>query len=595
MCGIFGMVVPHGKKIERTLVQTATDKLFHRGPDSGGCFLENNVALGNRRLAIIDLSDTGNQPMTFQGLTITYNGELYNYVEIRTELIKIGHFFKTSTDTEVILAAYKEWGTNCVQRFNGMWAFAIYDSRQQIVFCSRDRFGIKPFYFIWTAQTFAFASEIKAFKPLPLWKPILNQEIASDYLTKGLQNHTNQTLFKNVNQLPAGHHLFFDLKSHSFQIEKYYDISTVEQNAALNFDEAAIEFRRLLKDSIRLHSRSDVKVGSALSGGLDSSSIVALQYEMQENQKNKLEVVAYTSDIPEFDESPFVESLIKKYPVSLHKTSSSFEETMLKVDEVIKAHDEPLLSASLIAQYFVFKAAKENKIKVMLDGQGADELLAGYGTYYMPFLKEIGPSRIIKLFQEVLGLLGKHHIKLNKKLSFFKKNTDYQQYLYLYNGNAIKPIHGFRNHSNYMIQKGILPALLQFEDRNSMANSVESRVPFLDYRLVEFCMSLPAEFKIKNGVRKAILREGMKNDLPGKILNRYDKMGFTTPQESWLSQNPEIILETIQNAISYSPEIFDERLYQFAAKVLSKKRTSHYSFLWRVMTFGRWLELYKIK
>jgi asparagine synthase (glutamine-hydrolysing) len=595
MCGIFGIVLPSGEKPEEALVKKATDKLFHRGPDDSGYFFEKNIALGNRRLAILDLSDNGHQPMSYKDLIITYNGELYNYLEIKNELLQKGHSFKTITDTEVILAAYKEWGKDCVQRFNGMWAFAIYDAQNQVLFCSRDRFGIKPFYYIWQQRTLAFSSEIKAFTTLPFWEPMLNQEIASDYLIKGLQNHTDQTLFENVKQLVPGNHLIFDLKTHSFEIERYYNLGAIDQNTNITYSEAAIEFRKLLKDAIQLHSRSDVKVGAALSGGLDSSSIVALQYELLGEQRKNLEVVSYTSEIPQFDESRFVKSLVKRYPVKVHWTSTTFEETISKIDEVITAHDEPLLSASLVASYFVFQKAKESKLKVMLDGQGADELLAGYGTYYVPFLKEIGSRRIFKLFQEILGLLGKHQIKRSKKLNFFKNAPDLNQYLNLPLSRPIEKSNNFRDYSNYMLQKGILPALLQFEDRNSMAHSVESRVPFLDYRLVEFCMSLPAEFKIRNGVRKAVLREGMKNDLPDNILKRYDKMGFSTPQDSWISENSEIILESIQNTISSYPTVFDKNLKNFTTKVFSKKQTEHYAFLWRVMTFGRWLEIMNVK
>jgi asparagine synthase (glutamine-hydrolysing) len=594
MCGIFVIVLQEGKKPTEALVKKATDLLSHRGPDSGGYFFKNNLALGNRRLAILDLSDGGHQPMSYEGLTITYNGELYNYLEIKEDLLSLGHTFQTKTDTEVILAAYKEWGKDCVNRFNGMWAFAIYDPKQRILFCSRDRFGIKPFYYFQKEGNFAFASEIKAFSPLPFWQPTLHPEMAADYLIKGLQNHTDQTLYKNVQQLLPGHHLIFDLKAHEFELEKYYDIADIKQDTNLHFETTADKFRILLTDAIQLHSRSDVKVGSALSGGLDSSSIVALQYKMLREQRNNLEVVSYASEVPEFDESPYVNELIQQYPVKVHKVSSTFKETISIIDEVIRAHDEPLLSASLIAQYFVFKTAKANGLKVMLDGQGADELLAGYGTYYLPFLKEIRPFRFFKLFQEIWGLLGKHQIKLSKKLSFFKKYPALSQYLNLPPSSSPVIKKGFQNYSNYMIQEGILPALLQFEDRNSMAHSVESRVPFLDYRLVEFCMSLPADFKIKKGVRKAILREAMSSLLPDKILNRFDKMGFSTPQEQWMSEHSKFILEVINKTVSSYPDIFTSELTSFTSRVLSKKRIDYYSFLWRVMTFGRWLEIAKV-
>ncbi len=595
MCGIFGIVLPKGEKPDESLVQKATDMLWHRGPDSGGYFFENNLALGNRRLAILDLSDQGQQPMSYQELTMTYNGELYNYLELKKELLQLGHIFKTDTDTEVVLAAYQEWGKDCVLRFNGMWAFAIYDKKKQTLFCSRDRFGIKPFYYIWQNNTLTFASEIKAFQPLPFWRPILNPEIAGDYLIKGLQNHTNQTLYKNVIQLSAGHHLIFDLKKHQFSVEEYYSVNQFKEDKPDTFEKSALKFKEILEDAVQVHSRSDVKVGSALSGGLDSSSIVALQYKILGDKKENLEVVSYASEIPKYDESPFVESLVEKYPVRVHKVSSTFQDTFSKIDKVIQAHDEPLLSASLIASYDVFETAKKQGLKVMLDGQGADEILAGYGTYYIPFLKSIGLGKPFLLIQEILGLLGKHKIRTSKKLSFFKKAPDLGQYLNLPTSKLPKIGKGFQNYSNYMIQKGILPALLLFEDRNSMAHSVESRVPFLDHRLVNFSMNLPATYKIKKGIRKIILRKAMAKLLPEKILKRYDKMGFSTPQEQWMDEHPEIFLNAIQKSVNQYPAIFDKSLISFAERAFSSHQMYHYAFLWRVMTFGRWMELYRLE
>lgn len=595
MCGIFGIVLPSGEKPDHSLVQKATDTLRHRGPDSGGYFFSDNLALGNRRLSILDLSAQGKQPMSYQNLTITYNGELYNYLELKAELQQKGHRFQTKTDTEVVLAAYQEWGSDALQRFNGMWAFAIYDQTTQQIFCARDRFGIKPFYYYWQNQTFAFASEVKAFRPLPFWQAELNQEMAGDYLLKGLQNHTSQTLYKSIFQLPPGHHLTFDLKRHHFKIQAYYNLRNVQQRAHTSYEQSASQFKQYLNTAIQLHTRSDVKVGTALSGGLDSSSILALQYEQLDKSRGQLEVVSYVSDLPAFDESPYIKALLQQYSVELHQVSANFEKTFSTIDSVILAQDEPLLSASLVAQYLVFQKAKENGLKVMLDGQGADEILAGYGTYYVPFLKEVGWRRPFLLGQEIWGLLNKHQIKASKKLSFFKKGIDLSQYLNLSVSKPPMIGKGFQNYSRYMIEQGILPSLLQFEDRNSMAHSVESRVPFLDYRLVEFCMSLPPHFKIKKGVRKAILREAMQDHLPQKILQRYDKMGFSTPQEHWMFQHRLIILTSIQKSVEQHPAIFKPNFIQFAENALAKNQNVHFRFLWRVMTFGRWLDLYDIQ
>jgi len=589
MCGIFGIVSPEGEKPTATLVEKATDSLWHRGPDDSGFFFDKNVALGNRRLAILDLSKEGQMPMTSENLTITYNGELYNYIELRSELQKLGHQFKSQTDTEVILAAYKEWGNQCEHHFNGMWAFAIYDQEKSILFCSRDRFGIKPFFYQLRNNTFVFASEIKALKTLPSWKFEVNEQMAGDFIFNGFQHHTDQTLFEGVLQLRPGHQLIYDCKENQHAIHQYYNLDNISQKSKLTFVEAKSKFKDLLSDSIRLHQRSDVKIGAALSGGLDSSTLVALLAEQLAEDAKGLETVSYASTISEFDESKYVDDLLKKYRVTFHRTTSDFKLTMDLLDEVIKAHDEPLLSASLIAQYLVFKKAKSNNLKVMLDGQGADEILAGYGTYYAPYWKELIRSKPWKLLPEIFGVVTKHGIDLKAKLT--GKLTDGYQFIKFKISQLEPSNNGFNGYEKYMISKGILPYLLHFDDRNSMAHSVESRVPFLDYRLVEFCLSLPPDFKIKNGVRKHILRKAFEDKLPESILNRFDKMGFPTPQNYWMKRFPEYFIGKLAKIVERFPDRVEKGYLEFAKDALRNGRVGVFAGIWRVISFFRWMEM----
>jgi len=586
MCGIFGIVLPEGQKPEASIVEKATDSLRHRGPDDSGYFFYQNVALGNRRLAILDTSSEGKMPMAYGNLQITYNGELYNYIELREELIKLGYSFRTATDTEVIVAAYQEWGAECEKQFNGMWAFAIFDQEKSQLFCSRDRFGIKPFFYQ-NDEKFVFASEIKALKTLPSWKFKINEQLAGDFLVRGMQHHTNDSLFDGVKQLPAGHQLIFDCKNGELNIRQYYDLSALEKKEQLTFEQATNQFKKLLTSSIQEHLRSDVKVGAALSGGLDSSTLVALLTKLLADDK-QLETVSYASTISEFDESKYVDHLIERYPVKLHCTTSDFELSMSLLDEVILAHDEPLLSASLVAQYLVFRQAKKQDLKVMLDGQGADELLAGYGTYYIPFFKELLKKNPLNLIFEILGVIKYHGFSFKNRLS--KKTKRNKFFRFDSEPMYIDKSH-FKAYEKFMITTGILPYLLHFDDRNSMANSVESRVPFLDHRLVEFCLSLPVNFKIKNGVRKRILRAAMKEELPNSILKRYDKMGFPTPQNRWMALHPQVFIDKIASHVNRFPEWVDKAYLEFAKEALLSNKVQEFAGIWRMISFFRWVEL----
>ncbi len=594
MCGIFGMIVPKGSSPDPNLVEKCTNSLIHRGPDDYGYFYKGQIALASRRLAVLDLSANGHQPMTYRNNTIVYNGEIYNYLELKDQLKTKGYSFITNTDTEVVLAAYDYWGEDCVKFFNGMWAFAIHDPERNQIFCSRDRFGIKPFYYTMIGADFCFASEIKAFRSNPNFNAQLNEWVAQDFLIKGLQHHTTATFYKNVLQLEAGHHLIYDLEKSTYQIKQYYSLNSKNKISSLSFSEASVEFKNLLNESIRLHMRSDVKMGTTLSGGLDSSAVLGLQYsQLAKASKIDLEAVNYDPGIEKYDEQKYIQDLLEKYPVKLRSTKKTFSKLFETLDEVIKSQDEPILSGSLLAQYEVFKLAKEKKIKVMLDGQGADELLAGYGTYYSYFFKYILLEKKRRLPSELFGFLKHHSTSIYKIKNFFRTTVAYHPFLKLRSNKVenVKKYSSFQDYSIDMIQSRILPALLHFEDRNSMAHSVEARVPFLDYRLVDFCMSLPPEYKISKGIRKSLLRKSMDEVLPKSILQRYDKLGFVSPQEEWIEANSLMFGKEISRIIKKYPRIFDQILSDFVKTVLDEKERKHYPFLWRILSFGRWMDL----
>ena len=590
MCGIFGMITTAPRQPDKTTVRKATHLLQHRGPDGAGFYYDQNLALGHRRLAIIDLSEQGKQPMEAFGYVISYNGEIYNYLELRVALEKEGYRFASESDTEVILAAYAHWGEDCLRHFNGMWALAIYDPEKRSLFCARDRYGIKPFYYTMLQGDFCFASEIKAFKALEGWKFQVNSNAVADFLLAGQQHQGRETFYESVLQLLPGHALHFDLQNHRFQEQAWYDLEQVS-SLQLSPNDAAEQFRELFNSAIALHLRSDVPVGTAFSGGLDSSAILATVYQnFPPEASGSLEAVSYLAKDTPYDESRYVDAFQKQYPAQIHRIAPDFSQLLQHMDTAIQAHDEPLLSASLLAQFAVFQAAHKQGLKVMLDGQGADELLAGYGTYYPPFFRYLLSKRPLRLLPELMGMLWYHHLPWGRLLP--TQSTGALQ------GILLKPSVGklaasrdFSTYVRQMIQSHHLPRLLHFEDRNSMAHSIEARVPFLDFRLVEFCLALAPELHIRGGKRKALLRKAMSEFLPKPILHRYDKLGFVAPQSPWMEQHPEQMLDRLRESMVIFPSIFDQQWLPWVNTVLQKKQRQHYSLLWRAMTLLHWKQL----
>ncbi len=594
MCGISGYYDANNLGEYFQAFVSATRIVKHRGPDGEGlyvfntgarefkCLTENTdnvyvyperlnatIALGHRRLSIIDLSDHGRQPMSneTEAVWIVFNGEIYNYIEIRELLLKSGHVFKSNTDTEVVIHAYEEWGIDCVNRFNGMWAFVLLDMSENKLFCSRDRFGVKPFYYYSDGQRFVFGSEIKQLLCFPFIKRNTNDRAIYDYLISGATDHNRETFYTDIFHLKQGHNLIFNLKNLSLVINQYYNPS-FSINKDISYSEAANEFNNLLTDSIRLRLRSDVEVGSCLSGGLDSSAIVCIMNKMLREEGSREVQHSFSSHFEEKEanELVYMQEVINATGVKSFITRPTAEKLIGDLEKIVWHQDEPFGSTSIFAQWSVFHLVKEHGIKVMLDGQGADEQLAGYLPLSLIYFKELRKKRkILRLMLESYlfylshpDYRAKHYeISFNRCRRLFNRliNNGYTNSLNNHNlwinpefkknvfNNGVSAGTAKSKHyaSTEMLNNDLydltfrsnLQALLRYEDRNSMAFSVESRTPFLDYRLVEFNFTLPSDLKIRNGYTKRVLRDAMIDILPEKVRKRKGKLGFASPEQKW--------------------------------------------------------------
>jgi asparagine synthase (glutamine-hydrolysing) len=528
--------------------------LDHRGPDGQGSFSDEGVALGFRRLAIIDLSEAGMQPFASEDgtLRLLHNGEVYNYRELRRELEARGHGFRSATDTEVVLRAYEEWGERCVERFNGMWAFALWDVRRQRLFCSRDRFGVKPFYYRWDGERFAFASELKAFRAAAPLEP--NLAAVRDFVEQGYIDHTDDTFFAGLRKLPPAHSLVLD--ENGLRVNRYW---TLEPRDAPPDPTAAV--RELFLDSVRLRLRSDVPVGTCLSGGIDSSAIVvAVDHLLRTEAENARPVgdrqQTFTAFFEErgFDERPYAEAVVEDTRSQPHWITFDAAELMDMLPSIVRTQDEPFGSTSIVAQWFVMREAKRAGLTVMLDGQGADEILAGYHGYFGPYFADLLRSgRLGELRSEVGAYRSLHGASaagtaVALARPFLPERVRWAARGRVKGGSAlvhpalprnVPETNGFgggylsRQMQLILTRRG-LPELLHYEDRNSMAHSLEARVPFLDYRLVELMFSLPGSQLIKRGQTKSVLRRALGDLLPPVVRDRVDKLGFGTPEATWL-------------------------------------------------------------
>ena len=597
MCGISGIINKNNKSVEELLILQMTDIIAHRGPDSSGSYLYKNIAFGHRRLSILDLSSSGHQPMKYlDDLVITYNGEIYNFIEIREELIQKGYIFDSNSDTEVILKAYHCWGKTCVNYFNGMWSFSILDIKQKIVFCSRDRFGVKPFYYIENNDLFSFGSEISQLLPF-LPNRILNKKVALDYLISGIEECSNETFFKDIYLLKGGHNLVFDLQTNSYEIERYYNLKLSDQK-----NTSVDDYIQELKRSITLRLRSDVKVGTCLSGGIDSSTISSFASKLYQNSNEKFMAIHAKSSEYKTDESEFAKIVSKIANINLNFVEPSYSDFKSNILSIIKIQQEPFGSLSIIMQYFVFKKAKELGCIVMLDGQGGDETLLGYERYYPAIVKsKKGIAKLKALLQSSknsrLSLLDTikyqyyfSNYKLRLKRLKFKNSFYKSEILNEYESEELRIISESYNDISILqkneIESSQLPHLLKYEDRNSMANSIESRLPFLDYKLVELSLNTNNSLKIKDGWTKFILRKAAETILPKEIVWRKTKLGFNAPEKTWTKEFENEMIKEIEQSEILNNFIHFKKLYFKNLDLRTK---------WRLYNFSAWEKEFKVK
>jgi len=656
MCGIVGIFNIQKQPIDLKTLIKSTEAIHHRGPDDEGYLLVNSArgvvvpcggddtdprlrlprienyfgqpfdfAFGFRRLSILDLSPSGHQPMaSLDGrYWIIFNGEIYNYIELRAELMNLGYKFSSTSDTEVLLTGYIHWGDKMLPKLVGMFAFAILDLQMRKLFLARDFFGIKPLYYALNDHRFAFASEAKALIALGDVSRKVNPGALYMYLRYGLTDQDDRTLWNEIQHLPAAHYLEISLDSQKPFIHptRYWQIDR-KTRLTLSAPEAAEQLRYFFLENIRFHLRSDVPVGAALSGGIDSSSIVsAMRYHQG---KQKIHTFSYIADDPTINEESWADIVSQYAKTIAHKTRINTTDLVSDLDEFIFSMDEPVSTTSMYAQFCVFRLAQEAGIKVMLDGQGADELLGGYSYFFSArlvslirrhrwkeaarFLKNTwhrpyfgGPRLVYRAGGWLLPenfhglarrLIGEDLVPDWLNSNWFKKNGMPNQSVYIWD-NSKDLFHTLLYQS---VTQTSLPRLLRYEDRNSMAHSVESRVPFLTPSLVNFIFSLPEEYIIDmDGNTKAVFRQAMCDIVPTPVLQRRDKVGFATPERQWLDDLQAWVEDILNSQIAASiPALNRIKINEEWRKVLTQRKAFNFQ-IWRWINLIRWVERYQIE
>lgn len=573
MCGIAGYIDKTGKyRPEKKMVKKMTDAIIHRGPDAEGQWIDEYIVLGHRRLSIIDLEAKSNQPLVSHDgkYVITFNGEIYNYIELKSELVSKGAVFRTDSDTEVVIEAYRAYGEECFNQFNGMWSLALYDMEEQKVILSRDRFGIKPAYTVDNEDVFVFASEIKAILAAFPEENIPNEACIYRYLSQSVNEDTDeQCFYKNIKIFPAAHYMIYDLQNHTREYKSYWEV-----NEQLFYEKWIQEkkpvktFRKLFESAVELRLRADVEVGACLSGGLDSSAIVGCASKKFGKKMHTFSSV-YTDK--ECNEESYIRKVNERWDTIPHYIKpDDYEENFTKyIEDLTYHHDQPTGGASLYSQYMVMKEV-QGKVKVILDGQGADELFAGYIPYYSYYIDDLlsrntfrAKCKAIKMLViikkewpdvigavstdtivRLVGLKNSFLFQNEKKIKDLKIKRSVQMFTddfmdKVHDNYQKKEIQCSSNLNtrlcNDVLNKSI-PALLHNEDGNSMAFSIESRVPFLDYRIVEFAIALDGKYKISNQWTKWIIRKACRDYLPKEVAKRKNKMGFPAPFARWLRE-----------------------------------------------------------
>jgi asparagine synthase (glutamine-hydrolysing) len=568
MCGILG-ILP--KANDEYLFEDALNKITHRGPDGFGIWHDEQAAisLGHRRLSILDLSESGKQPMHFGQYVITFNGEIYNFIEIKKELEKKGYQFHTESDTEVVLASFQEWKERCLHKFNGMWAMAIWDKKNQKLFLSRDRFGKKPLFYAFIGEQMVFASEMKAIFPfLPEVKHSKDFEWCKNNLFQ--YENTDKTLIEGIKRFPASSYAFYQPFTKELKIEKYWDTLNNLVDVPDKYEEQVEQFRELFMDACKIRMRSDVAIGTALSGGLDSSATICtmahIAKQTQQDRVAKDWQHAFVATFPNtfLDESIYAKKVVDYLNIPATYLPIDPAKGIEKLENYLYLFEELYLT-SPIPMTDLYGSVKASGVTVTIDGHGADELFAGYGQDIFRAFIDSGVN-----FKDIQNILNTYKgLRDIEDVQIIKEKVDlytYWQYVkkaHLGNLNVlksyIKSILGkkteniktkklgyFNTYLYEIFHQSILPTLLRNYDRYAMANGVEIRMPFLDYRLVSYCFSLPWKSKLRNGYTKAIVRDALKDIMPAEIVWRSTKIGFNTPIVDWMKNEwKEFLLDNI--------------------------------------------------
>ena len=653
MCGIYGQWNVSGAAVNLEAVQRATTILRHRGPDDEGYLVGDtrqarylhcagadtsvpgnaprieqlqsesfDLALGFRRLSILDLSPRGHQPMSSADgrWWIVFNGEIYNYRELRAELTGYGYSFRSGTDTEVILAAFQQWGTGCLDRFNGMWAFAIWDTRERALFLARDRFGVKPLHYVWDGTRLIFASEIKALVG-PHGVPFVPEDEAIyRYLVGGtLPSPTaGETFFRDVRAVPPAH--FLKLAGGQLVRTRYYSLPASELSGNESAQRTAEEYRELFTDAVQIRLRSDVPVGTCLSGGIDSSSIVCVISRLitedglaaaQVGERQKTFSAVYRS-AGRYNERKYMETVLRETGAEQNFTFPTGEQLCADLHRLTWHQEEPFGSTSIFAQWCVMAKVRERGVTVLLDGQGADEALGGYRPFHIHLAELLGQRQYLSAFaagRDMHRTTGLSQLSVwaraivrqapPRYLEPLRQLRDRRRAAVLRgsvrhwssrNGSQGTLNGGLADHLKDLITETSLPHLLRYEDRNAMAFAVEGRVPFVDYRLIEYSLTKGLPWSLHGGWTKWVLREAMREMVPQEIAWRRDKVGFETPEAEWL-----------EACLTRQPDLFDGRVESYgyieprSARTLTQawlSRKGDTGTMWRLLNLELWLQAF---
>lgn len=539
-------------------LQRMTEALRHRGPDDSGFLVDGAVGLGFRRLSILDLSQHGHQPMVAADgqVSMVFNGEIYNYLELRQQLIRLGHRFQSSGDSEVLLHAYLEWGRDCVDRLNGMWAFVIHDRRDGTLFGSRDRFGIKPLFRSNTPSAVLFASEIKGLLASGCVPARPHLETAAEYLLENRLDDSEQTFFEGILQVPAAHCFEVD-RGGRYRQWRYWSIRPDAEAPP----DPAQAFAELFEDAVRLHMRSDVPVAVHLSGGLDSTAIACASVRVRQAAQAEGRLAAFCYMDPLFDERRYIEDTLRQTGAEMVPLECTPRQLWDSLPQVLRAHDEPFHSMTALVGYQLMRRTAESGIKVVLNGQGADETLGGYGSYFSNYwhslVRRAALGRLVRdlrewtdahgrpLLPELLGVLRRHLLAGLHRLPPYRRASEERWRRRIERQRWVAPAlrrcakppryprYDLDSALVWSVEHDPLPTYLRVEDRNSSAHSIEGRVPFLDHRLVSLAFSLPPEWRLRGAMNKYVLREAMRNRIPESVRARGDKMGFPVAATNW--------------------------------------------------------------